>query len=46
VSVLGVDAARAWSLRLRAQALTAIDGLGTRATRLRELADFIVCRSH
>jgi farnesyl diphosphate synthase len=46
VSVLGIDAARAWSLRLRAQALTAIDGLGTRATRLRELADFIVCRSH
>ena len=46
VSVLGIDAARAWSLRLRAQALTAIDGLGTRAARLRELADFIVCRSH
>jgi farnesyl diphosphate synthase len=46
VSVLGVDAARAWSLRLRAQALTAIDGLGARAARLRQLADFIVCRSH
>jgi farnesyl diphosphate synthase len=46
VTVLGVEAARAWSLRLRAQALTAIDGLGPRAARLRELADFIVCRSH
>jgi len=46
VSVLGVDAARALSLRLRAQALDAIAALGPRATRLRELADLIVCRGH
>lgn len=44
VSVLGVQASRAWSLRLRAQALEALDGLGSGAQRLRELADFIVCR--
>lgn len=44
VSVLGVAGARAWSLRLRAQALEAVDGLGHSALRLRELADFIVCR--
>lgn len=44
VSVLGVQASRAWSLRLRAQALEALDGLGSSAQRLRELADFIVCR--
>jgi farnesyl diphosphate synthase len=46
VSVLGLDAARALSLRLRAQALEAVAGLGPRATRLRELADLIVCRTH
>jgi len=46
VSVLGMEAAKAWSLRLRAQALEAVDGLGARAARLRELADFMVCRSH
>jgi len=46
VSVLGLDAARALSLRLRAQALEAVAGLGPRAARLRELADLIVCRSH
>jgi farnesyl diphosphate synthase len=46
VSALGVEAARAWSLRLRAQALDAIAGLSGRAMRLRELADFIVCRTH
>ncbi|MEP6608202.1 MAG: polyprenyl synthetase family protein [Burkholderiaceae bacterium] len=44
VSVLGAQAARAMSLRLRAQALQAVDGLGASALRLRELADFIVCR--
>ena len=44
VSVLGTQAARAWSLRLRAQALAALDGLDASASRLRELADFIVCR--
>lgn len=46
VSVLGIEAARAYSLRLRAQALDAIAGLGPRATRLRDLADLIVCRTH
>ncbi|HVE88890.1 MAG TPA: farnesyl diphosphate synthase [Burkholderiaceae bacterium] len=46
VSLLGVQAARAWSLRLRAQALQAVDGIGTGAQRLRELADFIVCRKN
>ncbi len=44
VSALGVEAARALSLRLRAQALDAIAQLGPRATRLRDLADLIVCR--
>jgi farnesyl diphosphate synthase len=44
VSLLGAQAARAWSLRLRAQALQAIDGIGSGAQRLRELADFVVCR--
>ncbi|HVG05869.1 MAG TPA: farnesyl diphosphate synthase [Burkholderiaceae bacterium] len=46
VSLLGVEAARAWSLRLRAQALQAVDGIGPGAQRLRELADFIVCRKN
>jgi farnesyl diphosphate synthase len=46
VSLLGVEAARAWSLRLRAQALEALNGLGGRAARLREMADFMVCRTH
>ena len=44
VSLLGAEAARAWSLRLRAQALQAVEGLGSSAQRLRELADFVVCR--
>jgi farnesyl diphosphate synthase len=46
VSVLGMEAAKAWSLRLRAQALEALGGLGARAARLREMADFMVCRTH
>jgi farnesyl diphosphate synthase len=46
VSVLGLEAAKAWSLRLRAQALESLNGLGPRAARLRELADFMVCRSY
>ena len=46
VSVLGMEAAKAWTLRLRAQALEALNGLGPRAVRLRELADFMVCRTH
>jgi farnesyl diphosphate synthase len=45
VSVLGMEAARAWSLRLRAQALEALGALGARGARLRELADFVVCRT-
>ena len=44
VSLLGAPAARAWSLRLRAQALQAMRCIGSSAQRLRELADFIVCR--
>lgn len=44
VSLIGIPAARALSLRLRAQALEALDTLGAGALRLRELADFIVCR--
>jgi farnesyl diphosphate synthase len=46
VSVVGLEAARALSLRLRAQALDAIATLGPRAARLRDLADLIVCRNH
>jgi farnesyl diphosphate synthase len=46
VSVMGLEAARAFSLRLRAQALDAIVAVGPRATRLRDLADLIVCRNH
>jgi farnesyl diphosphate synthase len=46
VSLLGIEASRAWSVRLRAQALEALNGLGGRATRLREMADFIVCRTY
>lgn len=45
VSLLGVEGARAWSRRLRAEALASIGGLGGRGARLRELADFIVCRN-
>jgi farnesyl diphosphate synthase len=46
VTVLGIEGARAQSLRLRAQALEAIAGIGPRANRLRDLADLIVCRNH
>jgi len=46
VSTMGIEAARAFSLRLRAQALEVLTGLGPRANRLRELADLIVCRKH
>lgn len=46
VSTMGIEAARALSLRLRAQALEVLAGLGPRASRLRELADLIVCRRH
>ena len=46
VSVMGVEAARERAHALHAQALAAIAELGPRAQRLRELADFIVLRSH
>ena len=45
VSLLGAQAARAWSVRLRAQALQALEGVGNSA-RLRDLADFVVCRKN
>jgi farnesyl diphosphate synthase len=44
VSVLGLEAARDWAGRLRAEALEALSGLGRQADRLRQLADFIVLR--
>jgi farnesyl diphosphate synthase len=51
VSVLGLAAARERADRLRREALAALDGLesaggGARTLRLRQLADFIVVRSH
>lgn len=46
VSVLGLDEAKARAERLRTEALDAIAGLGAPAARLRQLADFIVLRSH
>ncbi len=45
VSVLGLDEAKARAERLRVEARNAIAGLGARAERLRQLADFIVLRS-
>ncbi len=44
VSVLGLDEARALAVGLRADAHRCLDGIGPRAERLRELADFIVDR--
>ncbi|MEG1969990.1 MAG: polyprenyl synthetase family protein [Burkholderiaceae bacterium] len=50
VSLLGLAAARAWAERLRADALAALAPIdhdsGGRSGRLRQLADFIVARSH
>ncbi|MDO5102494.1 MAG: polyprenyl synthetase family protein [Lautropia sp.] len=46
VSILGLDEARALALSLRAEAHAALDGLGAKADRLRQLADFIVDRFH
>lgn len=43
VSLLGLDAARAYAEELRADALSALSVFGERATRLTQLADFI-CR--
>ncbi len=44
VSVIGVEASRAWAARLREHALEAVAPLGARASRLAELADLIVLR--
>jgi len=44
VSVLGITEARKLANELRRAALTALDGHGERALRLRELADFILDR--
>jgi farnesyl diphosphate synthase len=44
VSALGVPRARELAGELRAEALAALEGLGERARRLAELADFIVLR--
>lgn len=44
VSVVGLDEAKAWSERLRQEALTALSGFGHAADRLRQLADLIVLR--
>lgn len=52
VSLLGLEAAREWAARLHAAALAALDPLENDALvrghglRLRQLADFIVARSH
>ncbi len=46
VSVLGLGAAKARAERLRVEAVDALAGLGASALRLRQLADFIVLRSH
>ncbi len=45
VSVLGMDAAKARAAHLHREALAALAPLGSRARRLRELADYIVGRS-
>ncbi len=44
VSAMGLAPARALSQELRGQAHAALEGLGDRAARLRQLADFIVLR--
>jgi farnesyl diphosphate synthase len=44
VSALGVAEAKRFAEQLRNDALTALDGFGERALRLRQLADFIVLR--
>jgi farnesyl diphosphate synthase len=46
VSVLGLAAAKARAAQLHGEALAALAPLGGRARRLRELADYIVGRSH
>jgi len=46
VSALGAQAARAWAQRLHGEARQALAGFDGRAERLRQLADFIVLRTH
>ncbi|GAA7762143.1 MULTISPECIES: polyprenyl synthetase family protein [Cupriavidus] len=46
VSLLGLDAARELAAQLRTDAHEALEGFGTRAGRLAELADLIVLRSN
>jgi farnesyl diphosphate synthase len=46
VSVLGLEAAKARAAQLHREALSTLGPLGDRARRLRELADYIVGRSH
>ena len=46
VSVLGLPAAKARALQLHGEALAALAPLGPQARRLRELADYIVGRTH
>ncbi len=45
VSLLGATRARELAHELRAEALTALNGFGADATRLRQLADFVVERA-
>ena len=44
VSTMGLVRARVFAEELRVQAMTALEGFGARASRLRQLADFIVLR--
>ena len=46
VSALGISRSRELAEELRGEALAALEPLGPRARRLRELTDFIVVRSH
>jgi farnesyl diphosphate synthase len=46
VSLLGATRARELADELRAEALTALHGFGAEATRLRQLADFVVERGY
>jgi farnesyl diphosphate synthase len=46
VSILGLDAAKAKTARLRAEAREALAGFGERARRLFEMADFIILRNN
>lgn len=46
VSRLGLDEAKRYARALHTRAHAALDGLGPDASRLREIADFVVARSH